>query len=101
MAAKKTETINENLDELDRNRLGCLEGLGRIKDILEKTLPPVFGRPAVGDLLPGVLSGKTLANLESKGEGPPCYKAGSRTFYEKDTFIPWFLQRCCRKEGRK
>jgi hypothetical protein len=64
-----------------------------IIDALDKSLPPVFGRSAVGKLMPGIITSKTLANLACKGEGPPTFKAGSKAILEKNTFLPWLAKR--------
>lgn len=56
-------------------------------------LPPVFGRKAIETLMPGIISSKTLSNLHSVGKGPIFFKKNGRTvFYERDSFIEWFLQ---------
>lgn len=64
-----------------------------IREMLQASLPPGFGRPKVDELLPGFLSGKTLANLESKGEGPPSFQFGRRRVYIRESFIDWFINR--------
>jgi|GEM_PF-1973190 len=64
-----------------------------IREMLQAALPPCFGRPKVDDLLPGILSGKTLANMETKGEAPPSYQFGRRRFYQREAFIDWFINR--------
>ena len=63
-----------------------------IKEQLYKQLPNVFGRKAVNDLLPGVISSKTLANLDSLGKGPEFVKAGRSVLYTRDSFVPWLLE---------
>ena len=55
-------------------------------------LPPVFGRQAIEQLLPGIISSKTLANLHSLGLGPKCYKLGRNVFYDRETFVSWLLE---------
>lgn len=56
---------------------------------LEKSLPVVFGRSAVLQLMPGVIAPGTLANLDSKHQGPPCHKARGKVLYEKASFLAW------------
>jgi hypothetical protein len=65
--------------------------MDHIEKLLEKQLTPVFGRKAVPDLLPGIISPKTLANLDSLGKGPRSIKAGRAVLYTRETFIPWLL----------
>jgi len=62
-----------------------------IEKLLSEQLPNVFGRRAVNDLLPGIISSKTLANLDSQGKGPEKIKAGRTVIYKKDTFVPWLI----------
>jgi hypothetical protein len=64
--------------------------MGNLKKKLEE-LPPVFGRKAVENLLPGIISSKTLANYLSLGKGPNYYKLGRNVFYQRDEFIEWLL----------
>jgi hypothetical protein len=65
-----------------------------ILDALEKRLPEVFGRSAVNDLMPGIITAKTLANLEYKKKGPPQLKIGfKKVVYEKQSFLKWFSNR--------
>lgn len=60
---------------------------------LRETLPAVFSRTEVERLMPGTLSSKTLANLQSAGDGPPIWKQGRRCLYEKDSFLRWYSKR--------
>jgi hypothetical protein len=48
-----------------------------------KNKPVMVARQKVGEIFVG-LSPKTLANLHSKGEGPPVYKRGRLAFYKID-----------------
>jgi flavin-dependent dehydrogenase len=65
-------------------------------DLLEllKNLPAAFGRPEVRKLLPGVIAPGTLANLDSKGEGPPRINlSANRVVYERASFVKWLIER--------
>lgn len=64
--------------------------MDNMREIL-KDLPVVFGRNAIEQLFPGILTSKFLANLDSAGTGPERFKRGRRVFYERDSFIDWFL----------
>ena len=66
---------------------------------LKKDLPTAFGRTAVDQLLPGILSSKTLANLGSAGEGPKYFKHGKKVIYERDSFLAWLSKRIRKVEG--
>ena len=63
----------------------------KIEKLLFGQLKPVFGRKAVNGLLPGIISSKTLANLDSLGRGPEAIKAGRSILYTRETFIPWLM----------
>ena len=69
------------------------------KDDLRKQLleimPPVFVRQQVRELTGGMIDGRTLANLDSRGEGPEGkVKMGkTKAGYLREPFIDWFLNR--------
>ncbi|MBA2881908.1 hypothetical protein HNR65_002242 [Desulfosalsimonas propionicica] len=75
--------------------------LSETRELLIAALPPIFGRPKISHYLPGILSGKTVANLESQGEGPPSYQVGRRRFYKRETFVEWFISRMQQERGLK
>ena len=57
-------------------------------------LPICFGRNVISELLPGLISPKSLANLAWRGVGgPPFYKMGRKVYYEKSSFIEWLINR--------
>ncbi|WP_156921781.1 hypothetical protein [Desulfovibrio inopinatus] len=60
----------------------------------EGHLPPYFGRQAIETLFPGMISSKTVANLESKGEGPDgAYRLGGKVVYKRENFVRWLVDR--------
>ena len=65
----------------------------RLRAILEGALPCAFARTTIENYLPGIISYKTLRNLECKGKGPKSFYLGRKRFYEKQDFIDWFLGR--------
>lgn len=64
-------------------------------DLKEKlaALPEIFSRSMVETLMPGVISSKTLANLQWRGAGPPYHKLGRKVIYEKSAFLDWLINR--------
>lgn len=50
--------------------------------------PTMIARTDVEDIIKG-LKPKTLANLNSRGEGPPYYKIGHKVYYRTDELIEW------------
>lgn len=65
---------------------------------LAATLPPIFTRTEISKLTGGVISPRTLANLDSAGRGPTnILKFKRKVAYEKDAFLAWFAHHL--KEG--
>ncbi len=61
---------------------------------LEKNLPPIFTRKTASQAIGGLISAKTLANLDSLGLGPiRKVKIGLKVGYEREDFIAWLKQR--------
>lgn len=49
----------------------------------------LVSRKRVDAFTGGLICGKTVANYESKGEGPPKVKIGRMVGYPKDSFVTW------------
>lgn len=63
-------------------------------DKVKNQLPPYCTRKEVCDALGGKLSTKTLANLDSRKEGPPDrIVVGRKVMYNKDKFMEWLANR--------
>lgn len=61
---------------------------------LRLELPATFTRQYICEKLGGLISPKTLSNLDSKGEGPMSKVAlGRRVSYERDDFLDWLEKR--------
>ena len=60
-----------------------------LKQLAEKWPSPIVARTEVSKFSGGVLSEKTLANLDSIGQGPPREKWGRRVFYPVEDLILW------------
>ena len=56
-------------------------------------LPPLISRDHVEKLLGGVISSKTLANLDSLGEGPKRMRVGRKVVYKTEHLLEWLAQR--------
>lgn len=78
------------MEELTFSKSGGLDP--RTFEKLCKELPPVFGRPAIDKLLPGVIEPKTLANLASRGEGPEYRMIRRRVVYDRESFLKWLQE---------
>ena len=61
---------------------------------IEQALPPVFSRKVASQAIGGLLSVKTMANLDAERLGPSVkVKIGSRVGYERDSFMTWLKGR--------
>lgn len=61
---------------------------------LEQSLPSIFDRETASNCLGGLISPKTMANLDSLGKGPKwSLKVGKKVAYEKITFLEWIKSR--------
>lgn len=62
--------------------------------ILSEKLPPVIARKDVGRILGGVIAPKTLANLDSLGEGPAGrFRVGRTVAYRTADLLSWLQER--------
>jgi hypothetical protein len=52
-------------------------------------LPPVISRDHVERLLGGIISSKSLANLDSLGEGPKRMRVGRKVAYRTEDLLEW------------
>ncbi len=63
-------------------------------DRMAKSWPSeIVARKKVEEFTGGMLTGKTVANWESKGDGPPKLKFGRIAGYPKGPFIEWMKPR--------
>ena len=60
---------------------------------IESKLPPVIARDHVPKLLGGVISAKTLANLDSEGRGPKRARVGRKVVYITADLLQWLETR--------
>ena len=60
---------------------------------LHSKLPPVIAREQVPKLLGGVISSKTLANLDSEGKGPKRIRVGRKVAYITEDLLHWLEAR--------
>ena len=56
-------------------------------------LPPLISRDHIEKLLGGVVSSKTLANLDSLGMGPKRMRIGRKVAYMTEDLLEWLAQR--------
>ena len=66
-----------------------------IFDNLSKTAPEILTRQKIQELTGGLISAKTLANLDSEGKGiTPRFRIGGKAAYSKDATIRFLKNRC-------
>jgi len=61
-------------------------------DLAEK-LPVIISRDHVEELLGGVISSKSLANLDSLGKGPKRMRIGRKVAYRTEHLLDWLESR--------
>jgi len=71
-------------------------------DSLRQHLPPVFSRRQAAALTGGLVAPGTLANADSRGEGPAgMFYVNRRACYRREPFLDWLAGRMSEKRGRK
>ena len=66
----------------------------RLLQQLRMELPATFSRQFIASRLGGLISAKTLSNLDAKNEGPANkITMGRRVAYEMDAFLDWLEKR--------
>lgn len=77
---------------------------------LRQALPTTFSRQVAARHLAGIYTVSTLANIDSRKEGPPMERIGRCVIYERDTFLDWLESRfktkrpmsdMCRQRARR
>ena len=67
----------------------------QIFENLSRTAPEIFTRKKFHELTGGLMSEKTLANLDSLSEGiQPRLRIGGKIAYPKEAAISWLKNRC-------
>ena len=56
---------------------------------LSEKLPPIISRDHIEKLLGGIISAKSLANLDSLGKGPKRMKIGRKVAYRTEDLLYW------------
>lgn len=66
-----------------------------LKKQLLETCPPIIARNEVGRITGGLINPRTLANLDSLGQGPQgkVSMGKIRVGYIREPFINWFVNR--------
>ena len=72
----------------------------KIVELLRESLPPVFSRKTAERTLGGIISARTLANLDSQKRGPARKYISNTVCYERETFLSWLADRLSDQPGR-
>jgi hypothetical protein len=69
---------------------GILADKEELLAILASELPPVIARKDVDRFLGGLVTRKTLANADARGEGPEmAYAVGRNVAYRREALLDW------------
>jgi hypothetical protein len=60
---------------------------------LNQKLPPIIARDHVEKTLGGIISPKTLANMDSMGTGPMRIRIGKKVAYRTEDLLEWLSER--------
>ena len=71
----------------------CNKLMEMILGDLVKNLPPIISRDHIEKLLGGIISAKTLANLDSLGKGPKRMTIGRKVAYRTEHLLEWLEKR--------
>ncbi len=93
---KETKTLSyERLKtpkkETNMRKVDLQELLEKLRENLLRELPPIFARKDIEKLLPGVISPRTLENLDSLGKGPKGIINGKKILYTREEFVDWLI----------
>jgi len=77
--------------EANMRKVDLQELLEKLRENLLRELPPIFARKEVEKLLPGVISRRTLENLDSMGKGPNGIGNGKKILYTREEFVDWLI----------
>ena len=67
----------------------------QIFEHLSRNAPETLSRKKIHELTGGLLTEKTLANMDSEGIGiQPRFRMGGKIFYQRDSAIAWLKNRC-------
>ena len=72
----------------------------KIFNNLSQSAPEVLSRKKIQELTGGLVAEKTLANLDSEGEGiQPRLRMNGKVAYPKEAVISWLKSRCKMEGG--
>lgn len=58
------------------------------------SLPPLVARERVEELTGGLVSSKTLSNMDGRGLGPEeAYRVGRKIAYKRESLVEWMIER--------
>lgn len=79
---------------MTNQQFGMANSRNSLIERLRDELPPTFTRQFVCEKLGGLITPKTLANLDSLREGPGGrIRVGKKIGYQRDDFLDWLERR--------
>ena len=94
LASQQSFPWQENNFDYTNNLFGKDIHSNDFYKILEQNLPAIFTRRIASEAIGGLISAKTLSNLDALGEGPSLkLRVGSKVGYERANFLKWLKQR--------
>jgi len=99
---RDNESFGLNLDQFAKrqtsfrmNEVHDKITLEKIFENLARNAPKTLSRKKLHELTGGLLTEKTLANMDCEGTGiQPRFRMGGKIFYERDSAIAWLKSRC-------
>lgn len=64
-----------------------------LREMADKWPSALVAREEVGHFTGGLIKPKTMANLDSRGEGPPSITLGRKVAYKTSAYVAWLESR--------
>jgi len=58
-------------------------------EAIREMLPPIFARHSLTEITGGLINSRTIANAQSRRQGPPSVLVNGKVGFERETFIAW------------
>jgi hypothetical protein len=68
---------------------------------IRSLLPPIFPRHELTKITSGLINSRTIANIQSKKQGPPSVLFKGKVGFERETFITWLESRISENTSSK
>lgn len=72
-----------------------------LSSLARKWPSSLVAREQIATFTGGLYSPAYMANVDSRGEGPPRIKIGAKVAYSVDSLISWLEKRTCNQRGEE